>query len=239
MVTLLLRLAGPLQSWGVDSKFETRTTRRAPSKSGVVGMIASAMGRNRDDSIDDLASLQFGVRIDQEGTLLKDYHTAHSPKSSKASYVTNRHYLENGCFLVGLEGDERKLEEVESALKSPVYPLYLGRRSCPPTGKMVLGMRDKDLYSALRDEPWLASEWYRKESPPRLMLEIICDGFYGSASELVRDNPLSFSQSHRKHGMRAIRRVIDGKNVENADSGNKRFAGAGFNVMDEIKKEMD
>jgi len=239
MVTLLLRLAGPLQSWGVDSKFETRTTRRAPSKSGVVGMIASAMGRNRDDSIDDLASLQFGVRIDQEGTLLKDYHTAHSPKSSKASYVTNRYYLENGCFLVGLEGDESKLEEVEGALKGPVYPLYLGRRSCPPTGKMVLGMRDKDLYSALRDEPWLASEWYRKESPPRLMLEIICDGSHGTDSELVRDNPLSFSHSHRKHSMRAIKRVIDGKNVENTDSGNKRFAGAGFNVMDEIKKEMD
>ena len=37
MATLLLRLAAPLQSWGSDSKFETRKTDREPTKSGVVG----------------------------------------------------------------------------------------------------------------------------------------------------------------------------------------------------------
>ena len=38
MATLLLRLAAPLQSWGSDSKFETRKTDREPTKSGVVGL---------------------------------------------------------------------------------------------------------------------------------------------------------------------------------------------------------
>ena len=37
MSTLLLRLAGPMQSWGTDSKFDVRRTGREPSKSGVIG----------------------------------------------------------------------------------------------------------------------------------------------------------------------------------------------------------
>ena len=50
MATLLLRLAAPLQSWGSDSKFETRKTDREPTKSGVVGLLAAALGLRRDDT---------------------------------------------------------------------------------------------------------------------------------------------------------------------------------------------
>ena len=49
MATLLLRLAAPLQSWGMDSKFETRKTNREPTKSGIVGLLAAALGIRRDD----------------------------------------------------------------------------------------------------------------------------------------------------------------------------------------------
>lgn len=44
MATLLLRLAAPLQAWGADSKFETRKTGREPTKSGVIGLLAAALG---------------------------------------------------------------------------------------------------------------------------------------------------------------------------------------------------
>ena len=50
MATLLLRLAAPLQAWGSDSKFETRKTDREPTKSGVVGLLAAALGLRRDDT---------------------------------------------------------------------------------------------------------------------------------------------------------------------------------------------
>ena len=50
MATLLLRLAAPLQSWGADSKFETRKTNREPTKSGVIGLLAAALGLRRDDA---------------------------------------------------------------------------------------------------------------------------------------------------------------------------------------------
>ena len=86
MSTLLLRLAGPLQAWGYDSKFETRRTGREPTKSGVIGLIAAALGRKRGDSLDDLKCLHFGVRVDKEGELLHDYRTVQM--NSGKSYVT-------------------------------------------------------------------------------------------------------------------------------------------------------
>lgn len=46
MGTLLLKLAGPLQAWGVESKFDERRTLNFPTKSGVIGMVAAALGRS-------------------------------------------------------------------------------------------------------------------------------------------------------------------------------------------------
>lgn len=138
MATLLLRLAAPLQSWGADSKFETRKTNREPTKSGVIGLLAAALGLRRDDAagLARLNGLHFAVRADREGSLLVDFHTANREedrKKGKAPYVTYRHYLQDAVFLVGLESEDTALlQELETALKYPVYPLYLGRRSCPP-----------------------------------------------------------------------------------------------------------
>ena len=83
MSTLLLRLAAPLQAWGINSKFDIRKTEREPSKSGVVGLLAAALGRRRDESLDDLTALTFGIRSDKEGELLKDFHMV--LKDKKAS----------------------------------------------------------------------------------------------------------------------------------------------------------
>ena len=140
MSTLLLRLAGPLQSWGTDSRFDVRRTGREPSKSGVIGMVAAALGISREDDskIRDLAGLRMGIRADREGSLLRDYQTVKAKQNKlygpakDMAYVTNRYYLSDAVFLVGLEGDRKLLEQIKEALQSPAYPLYLGRRSCPP-----------------------------------------------------------------------------------------------------------
>ena len=110
MSTLLLRFAGPVQSWGINSKFEVRRTENAPSKSGVTGLLAAALGIRRNEDISSLNKLRLGVRTDQEGRLLKDFHTAHSEKNS---YITTRYYLSDAIFLVGLEcGDEIFLRKI-------------------------------------------------------------------------------------------------------------------------------
>ena len=69
MATMLLRLAAPLQAWGADSKFETRKTAREPTKSGVIGLLAAALGLRRDETepLTRLAGLRFGVRVEREG----------------------------------------------------------------------------------------------------------------------------------------------------------------------------
>ena len=87
MGTLLMRLAAPLQSWGAEAKFDWRKTNREPTKSGVIGLLAAALGRRRDDSLEDLNRLRFGVRVDQEGELLHDFHMV---RGTKSSYVTTR-----------------------------------------------------------------------------------------------------------------------------------------------------
>ncbi|NLE97041.1 MAG: type I-E CRISPR-associated protein Cas5/CasD, partial [Propionibacterium sp.] len=76
MAVLLLRLAGPMQSWGDSSRFTTRSTRREPTKSGVLGLLAAALGRPRTAEIADLAGLRFGVRVDQPGKVMVDFQTA-------------------------------------------------------------------------------------------------------------------------------------------------------------------
>ncbi len=217
MTTLLLRLAGPLQAWGTDSKVDTRTTDAHPSKSGVIGMIAAAMGRSRDEPIDDLSSLRFGVRIDQEGTVLRDYHTAHHPTKEKLAYITNRYYLEDALFLAGLEGDEEFLTEIASSIARPYFPLFMGRRSCPVSGRVSLGLRDMSLEDALREEPWLAADWYKRRHGDSAELEIIIDAGPSDDGYLVRDAPISFSQSRRRYGFRKIRSgdaVLEGSKAD-------------------------
>ena len=199
MATLLLRLAAPLQSWGSDSKFETRKTDREPTKSGVVGLLAAALGLRRDDTegLARLNGLRFAVRADQEGSLLVDFHTA---KSRDTSYVTYRHYLQDAVFLAGLEsGDEALLRELEAALRHPVYPLYLGRRSCPPTLPLCLGLRQCSLQEALQTEPPLC--------PGRHWRLVLDADPLEPGTAVQRDVPVSFDPRHRQYGYRSAREL--------------------------------
>lgn len=206
MSTLLLRLAAPLQSWGVASKFDTRDTGREPTKSGVIGMLGAALGRRRTEDLNDLQGIRFGVRIDQPGTLMRDFHTARL-RQQNAPFVTHRYYLADAAFLVGLEAEDRILNELALALKNPVFPLYLGRRSCPPVGPLVLGFREGNLQQALEAEPWQACEWYQKKNQVnQIKLTIVCDARPDeSGAFLRRDLPVSFDQRHRQYGFRMVK----------------------------------
>jgi CRISPR system Cascade subunit CasD len=200
MSTLLLRLAAPLQAWGLESKFERRLTSREPTKSGVIGMLAAALGRRRDESVDDLAALRFGIRIDQPGRMIKDFHTA---RTESTSYITERYYLADAVFVAGLEGEAGFLMEIENAINSPVFPLFLGRRSCPPSGKISLGISDKPLLTALQEEPWRASEWYQRRNKGVLSLTLVTD-IDNPVGIRRRDLPVSFNPRHRRYAMRNI-----------------------------------
>ena len=216
MAVLVLRLAGPLQSWGITSKFNTRESGTEPSKSGVIGMIASAMGRRRTDSIEDLAALRFGVRKDQEGRIIEDFHMAHIPEGAHNkvnSYLTHRYYISDAIFLAALEGDRKMLEKIEEAIKSPVFPLYLGRRSCPPSGRVSMGIVEGNLEEVLNGFEWQANEWYRKRMNEEVRLEIVVDSDGGD--EQLDDVPISFDQSKRTYRRRFVERKIMKEGIVN------------------------
>jgi CRISPR system Cascade subunit CasD len=206
MSTLLLRLAAPLQSWGAASKFDTRDTAREPTKSGVIGLLAAALGRGREQGTGDLNALRFGVRIDQPGFLLRDYHTA-SLNLQNPPFVTIRYYLADAVFLVGLEGVEGFLSKLVEALNNPFYPLYLGRRSCPPVGRLVIGLRHQNLLQALEEEPWQANEWFqKKKGTGPVKLTVVYDAGPGEKGAFMRrDLPITFDQNHRQYAFRMVR----------------------------------
>ena len=217
MATLLLRLAAPLQSWGADSKFETRKTNREPTKSGVIGLLAAALGLRRDEpeALQRLNRLRFAVRVDQEGVLLVDFHTAGNPtpaevrrarekgKAPGAPYVTKRHYLADAIFLAGLESDdEALLKQLQAALCRPAFPLFLGRRSCPPTLPICLGIRPAALLDALKAEPPLRMDVQREGTQG---MRIVADADPGQPGAVPRrDLPISYNPVHRQYGYRAV-----------------------------------
>ncbi|MFJ9570425.1 type I-E CRISPR-associated protein Cas5/CasD [Streptomyces bacillaris] len=227
---LLIRLAAPLQSWGIASRFWQRDTHSRPTKSGVIGMCAAALGLPREPSPDapekdplaELAPLLFGVRADHPGKPVRDYHTVGAgryplrprdlvtdhrraaaaagsveaeagdtfghhevedwygaPKRIAAdplsgalvsaevrrnAMVTERWYLADAAFLVGLQHEERELlERIAHALEHPKRLLWLGRKSCPPSGQLALGIMACTLAEAFASVALLPSP---SDAPP-------------------------------------------------------------------------
>jgi CRISPR system Cascade subunit CasD len=210
MSVLLLTLAGPLQSWGASSRFVRRTTESAPTKSGVLGLLAAAQGRRRTDSLEDLAGLRFGVRIDQPGRLVRDFQTARSLDGKQTMPLSYRFYLADAVFLAAVEGDDLFIETLAEALRRPVFPLYLGRRSCPPTGPLLPRVQDGTVDEVLHAAPWAAKQWYRRSptvsSQSEIHVETVIDCEPARAGAVtVRDQPLSFDPTRREYGWRSVR----------------------------------
>lgn len=173
--TVLLTLRGPLQSWSVSATGgAVRDTERYPTKSGVLGIVAAAMGRDRGSDLSDLAGLDFGVRVDHLGVLHRDYHTylPHEPKDPTSTQpvryapaanhqIGSRYYRADAAYIAGLSGPSETVEEIVAALLNPVYGAFLGRRNAVPS-RPVLVPNDKvfagGLDAAMADRPWAAPD---------------------------------------------------------------------------------
>ena len=228
-----MRLAGPMQSWGTQSRFTTRDTGLEPSKSGVIGLLCAALGFPRSASeldvsgrtilLTELAALSMGVRVDREGTLARDFHTAGGGtltgkhdgphygvvKASGAkgtAVVSTRYYLADADFLVALSGDAEILKRLHAALRNPVWPLFLGRKSFVPGEPVWMReglLADSDnVEASLRSFPWQRPErqWGSHE-PVRLVLETDDP----ATGEPRQDVPLSFDFEHRRFAVRHVR----------------------------------
>lgn len=207
MTCLLLRCAGPMQSWGTRSRFQERDTEREPTKSGIIGLLCAALGRDRAEAVEDLAALRMGVRVDREGVVEYDYHTAleviKADGSKPDTQISTRYYLADAVFLVGLEGEPALLKTLHQALKNPPWPLFLGRKSFVPGLPVYLpdGLQNKPLETALGEYPLLVVK-HRVKTPPetlRLVLE------HPDGDERRQDIPLDFRHATRHFRYRTLR----------------------------------
>ncbi len=213
MSVLLMRLAGAMQSWGTQSRFSIRDTGLEPSKSGVIGLLCAALGKPREEQMGDgfptiteLAHLKMGVRINREGVPKVDFHTAGGMhrqgdvygvvKASGApggTVTSQRHYLADADFLVGLEtDDEALLRRLDEALRRPHWQLSLGRKSFVP-GVLVrepTGVRSEKLHELLES---YVSAYAARFDDDDASLRIVVDADAEVATETRMDVPVSFA----------------------------------------------
>lgn len=229
--TLLMRLKGPMQSWGVGSRFALRETLTEPSRSGVTGLLCAALGWDRaaethliagqERRLADLTALPLGIRVLQEGVVKRDYHTAQQVLRAKVklrpgksvsstdlqeTVLSERYYLSDADFLVGLESEEPALlEALDAALADPHWPLCLGRKAYGPSRPLHAGqLGESSIYAMPLTEALFSFEAADLQKPdnvqrppgrcilsqPDAFLE--SQGYQLSHQQQLTDLPLSF-----------------------------------------------
>ncbi|WP_405814402.1 type I-E CRISPR-associated protein Cas5/CasD [Streptomyces sp. NBC_01390] len=235
MSGLLLRLAGPLQSWGERSAFApTRDTTSFPTRSALIGMFCAAQGRPRDADDDTLArhaELEFTVRIDRPGIRLIDYHTVGGgqPKHLTAAtsggdhkgdaVITRRHYLADAVFTVAVSGPDDTITAIATALHQPHWAPYLGRRSCVPDEPFLLRTAVDDPVRELLERVPLslpeAGDQGRAYRGGDVPVDFLWETYHqdqlpqDAVTLTVHDVPLSFAQHSRSHGKRLVHRTTE------------------------------
>ncbi len=208
---LLIRLEGVLQSWEDSSKLDYRNTGDFPSKSGVVGMLGCALGLERGNkALGEMSkALNMIVRADRAGELLIDYHTVTSKKMLNAkgesrsvggTIISNRSYLQDASFLVGLTGERELLHKLEEALRKPKWEMYLGRKSCVPSVP-ILGIYTEKYASLLE-----AMERYRLTPRHDKLIIVEMESENGEGTERADERKISEKMEYetRRVSVRAI-----------------------------------
>ena len=217
MPSLLVRLVGPMQSWGTTSRFDQRDTGKEPSKSGVLGLVAAALGIDRENWVDlePLARLSLTVRHDRPGMMKRDYQTAgcaagdtiikaDGTPSKAGGVVSERFYLADAAFLAVLGGaDISLLERLQAALQNPQWPLALGRKSYVPSEPIWFeyGIQSGAPSSVVRWWPWVATARRWESQPAQLLVSSESDDGSGS----LRMDQLLSSFAERRFVPRFVR----------------------------------
>ncbi len=157
---LTFTLIAPLASFGGIAVGERRSGGDRPAKSAVLGLLAGALGIERD--IDEAHAalargLFYAVRsenmtVRSPRRLMTDYHTTQSAprgrnqrfatrreevadKQSLGTILSYREYRSDCSFTIALwphaSSSHFKLEDLKEALRKPVFAPYAGRKACP------------------------------------------------------------------------------------------------------------
>lgn len=165
MTSLILRLAGPIQTWaGYRVAYKKVPTHPTPTKSGVAGLLGACLGSRDLDTL--MTRFALRVRVDQTNPIQTDLQVATGPKPHEAARFerartlaagvkarpltqltgtgdpgfSQRDYIPAAEFICQLAGDPVDVEQWASAARDPVFMPYLGRRANAPAFPFILGV---------------------------------------------------------------------------------------------------
>lgn len=240
---LLATLYAPIASWGDITVGERRTSWDRPSRSAILGLIGAALGIDRQDQ-DGHDALDAGygvaVRVDAPGRVMVDYQTAQTisqaeikrsrPRTRREMirHGERQHKLEtilswrearvDAAYTLALWArDEARwpLPALAAALRTPVFPLYAGRKAHPLGWPMQPEVVEgRSVAEALAGRPPLGGDnRFLSLRPPTGPASVSCDldiavqhDLAGSRIEMRRD-----SAPNRTRWQFAERRVLTGR----------------------------
>lgn len=172
---LVLQLAAPLTSFGGEMIDGHGPTDHYPSLSMLVGLIANALGMDRSDGAAHnrlQQRLLAGAAIEPGSHVVRDFQTVEMSKSDTAwttrgiadgrfgnaydgPHLRFRDYHAGQrawvAFTLQPESESPRIEAVADALDRPARPLFVGRKSCVPSCRIVTGWHEaNDVLEALR-----------------------------------------------------------------------------------------
>lgn len=178
MITAVLKLSGPMQTWPAHSRGTNRPTHEAPTYSGLCGLARNAIGIGRDEPGDPLESTKVAVRIDKRGPTRSDFHSINPMPIANRRFqrprqlvpnienmeagpyhptvLTEREYLYDSVFICFISGTEGIVRPIVNAFETPKWQLFLGRKSCPPGPDLLLGSFSGEVEHVSRVVPAVA-----------------------------------------------------------------------------------
>lgn len=219
---VILHFESPLQSWGIDSRFQHRSAGSAPSKSAVCGMICAACGAAKasSDEADIIARFKH-LKMDcfsiKGNGLMVDYHTiqnfrrASGKIDATGTVLTQRHYWQNSYFRVVLSSDDKDfIFRIYTVMQNPVWGIWLGRKCCIPAAPII------------REAPMEYSEAREKASHNFFEAFSEVEDFE-SGTDTWFDQPLGFGHAHssgcegRTYSPRRINHYIPANSGDTGD----------------------
>lgn len=186
MEVLILRLEGPMMSFGAPIVDNRGVIQEHPTLSMLTGLIGNALGYRHAEA-DRLQSLQdrirFAARRDRAGETFTDFQTVdlgqeflkragwttrderedrRGGSASEATHIRYRQYLAGARYTVALSLEpedhlEPDLDTIAGALRRPERPLFIGRKTCLPAVPILAGRCEaKNVLRAL--ETWPVDE---------------------------------------------------------------------------------
>lgn len=153
---LVLKLQGPMQAWGEHTFEGQRPSGNFPTRSGLLGLLGACLGIRRNDHVrlqqladnvafavlkeDRFMVKRSGKKVALPIVKVTDYHTVRDAREdyvglkSHETIQTWREYLFDAAYTVAVWNTGSAaptLDELEQAVRTPLFTPYLGRRSCP------------------------------------------------------------------------------------------------------------